>query len=75
MRTPQDPTAEVVLSVEIKVRITDTELNETKEVALNEYVSVDARWLDTYDATLSYMTEEMRGLVEAMEIERFKRGG
>lgn len=71
----QDPTAEVVLSVEIKVRMTDTELNETKEVKLEEYVSVDAGWVKTYRATADHMINEMQAMVEAMEVERWKHGG
>ena len=70
-----DPTAEVILSVEIRVKVTDTEINESKEVVLNEYVKADAtKWVQTYQATCQRVATEMAGMVGQLEVERFKAG-
>ena len=69
----EDPTAEVIMSVEIRVKVTDTGINEGKELILNEYVQVEAfKWTETFKHTASRVSKEMLSLVEAMEVERFK---
>lgn len=68
-----DPTAEVVISVEIRTKVTDTGINETKEVMLNEFCTVEhMEWTSTYKAVAARVTAEMAAMVEQLEIERFK---
>jgi hypothetical protein len=68
-----DPTAEVICSVEMRVKFTDTGINESKEIILNEYVeAIPMKWQETFKHAARRVTDEMSGMVEALEIERFK---
>lgn len=68
-----DPTAEVIISVEIRTKVTDTGINETKEVILNEYCTAEPlEWVKTYRAVAQRVATEMGAMVEQLETERFK---
>jgi hypothetical protein len=68
-----DPTAEVIISVEIRVKVTDTGINESKEIILNEFVQAPPmKWKSTYQYTCQRVATEMEAMVEQLEIERYK---
>ena len=68
-----DPTAEVIISVAIKVKVTDTGLNESKAIDLDEYVvAPPGQWELTYAAAVDRVNKEMRAMVAALEVERSK---
>ena len=69
-----NPLAEVILSVEVKVKVTDTESNETKEVTLGEHANVGKQsWIDCYRAVGKEVFLEMDGMVSALEEEQVKK--
>ena len=68
-----DPTAEVIMKVELRVTVTDTEINESKEISLNEYIAIDPLdWHNSWKAAHANITQEMSGMVKALETERLR---
>lgn len=71
----QDPTDELIISVEIRVRIVDTGMHETKEFLLSEFVenNMSSDWGVVYGNLSSRLSLEMKSLIDSAQIERAKQ--